>query len=218
MMGIRHPRKRQLTRENGREGPNVVCYYASVNAGRTHSSNRPTRSSGCSTAWPSGSPSPSTSSPSPSSTEAAIARLCPAVWLHERPTDQAGEPYSKGPWTGLNDVEFATMGYNDWFNHRRLHGEITDDNGYVTPPRSSEPRTTVRQRPPSRRSPIAGAVMEPGGFRITGKTLCAKDLTALARSVRRRSPSGYSSAYPSGRLHAASEARRAALPEAIRLE
>jgi putative transposase len=41
--------------------------------------------------------------------------------------------YPKGPWTGLDDVEFATMGYIDWFNHRRLHGEITDDNNYVTP-------------------------------------------------------------------------------------
>jgi putative transposase len=41
--------------------------------------------------------------------------------------------YAKGPWTGLDDVEFATMGYIDWFNHRRLHGEITDDNSYVTP-------------------------------------------------------------------------------------
>ena len=41
--------------------------------------------------------------------------------------------YPKGPWTGLDDVEFATLGYVDWFNHRRLHGEITDDNGYVTP-------------------------------------------------------------------------------------
>ena len=41
--------------------------------------------------------------------------------------------YPKGPWTGLEDVEFATMGYIDWFNHRRLHGEITDDNSYVTP-------------------------------------------------------------------------------------
>jgi putative transposase len=41
--------------------------------------------------------------------------------------------YPKGPWTGLDDVEFATMGYIDWFNHRRLHGEITDDTTYVTP-------------------------------------------------------------------------------------
>jgi putative transposase len=41
--------------------------------------------------------------------------------------------YPQGPWTGLDDVEFATLGYIDWFNHRRLHGEITDDNTYVTP-------------------------------------------------------------------------------------
>jgi putative transposase len=41
--------------------------------------------------------------------------------------------FPKGPWTGLDDVEFATMGYIDWFNHRRLHGEITDNNSYVTP-------------------------------------------------------------------------------------
>jgi putative transposase len=41
--------------------------------------------------------------------------------------------YPQGPWTGLEDVEFATLGYIDWFNHRRLHGEITDDNTYITP-------------------------------------------------------------------------------------
>jgi putative transposase len=41
--------------------------------------------------------------------------------------------YPKGPWKGLEDVEFATLGYIDWFNHRRLHGEITEDNSYVTP-------------------------------------------------------------------------------------
>jgi hypothetical protein len=34
---------------------------------------------------------------------------------------------------GLDDVEFATLGYIDWFNDRRLHGEITNDNSYVTP-------------------------------------------------------------------------------------
>jgi len=41
--------------------------------------------------------------------------------------------YPQGPWRGLDDVEYATLGYIDWFNHRRLHGEITDTNTYVTP-------------------------------------------------------------------------------------
>ena len=41
--------------------------------------------------------------------------------------------YKQGPWRGLDDVEFATMTYVDWFNHQRLHGEITGDARYVTP-------------------------------------------------------------------------------------
>jgi hypothetical protein len=28
---------------------------------------------------------------------------------------------------GRDDVEFATLGYIDRFNHRRFHGEITED-------------------------------------------------------------------------------------------
>jgi putative transposase len=30
----------------------------------------------------------------------------------------------QGPWRGLEDVEHATLDYIDWFNHRRLHGEL----------------------------------------------------------------------------------------------
>ncbi len=30
----------------------------------------------------------------------------------------------EGPWQGLDDVEFATLAYVDWFNHYRLHGEL----------------------------------------------------------------------------------------------
>jgi putative transposase len=30
----------------------------------------------------------------------------------------------EGPWRGLDDVEFATLEYVDWFNHQRLHGEL----------------------------------------------------------------------------------------------
>ncbi len=41
--------------------------------------------------------------------------------------------YPKGPWSGLEDVEFATLEYVDWFNHRRLHGQITPGPGYTTP-------------------------------------------------------------------------------------
>lgn len=41
--------------------------------------------------------------------------------------------YSKGPWRGLDDVEFATLTYVDWFNHRRLHGEIEPGPGFTTP-------------------------------------------------------------------------------------
>jgi putative transposase len=39
--------------------------------------------------------------------------------------------YRRGPWRSLDDVEFATLGYVDWFNHRRLHGEIAE-HGYAT--------------------------------------------------------------------------------------
>lgn len=31
---------------------------------------------------------------------------------------------SRGPWTGIDVLEIATAEYIDWFNHRRLHGEI----------------------------------------------------------------------------------------------
>jgi putative transposase len=30
----------------------------------------------------------------------------------------------RGPWRGLDDLEYATLEYVDWFNHRRLHGEL----------------------------------------------------------------------------------------------
>jgi putative transposase len=41
--------------------------------------------------------------------------------------------YPQGPWRGFDDVQFATLGYIAWFNHRRLHGEIIGDGSYVTP-------------------------------------------------------------------------------------
>ena len=32
--------------------------------------------------------------------------------------------HRRGPWGSVEDVEWATLGYVEWFNHRRLHGEI----------------------------------------------------------------------------------------------
>jgi putative transposase len=41
--------------------------------------------------------------------------------------------YPQSQWSGLEDVEFATLSYVDWFNHRRLHGQISPGPGYTTP-------------------------------------------------------------------------------------
>ena len=35
----------------------------------------------------------------------------------------------RGGWRGVGEVEIAVAEYIDWFNHRRLHGEI----GHVPP-------------------------------------------------------------------------------------
>ena len=45
-----------------------------------------------------------------------------------------------GPWRGLDDVEYATLEYVDWFNHRRLHGEL----GMIPP---AEFEATFPQQP-----------------------------------------------------------------------
>jgi putative transposase len=31
---------------------------------------------------------------------------------------------NKGPWRGIDDLEIAVAEYIDWYNHRRLHGEL----------------------------------------------------------------------------------------------
>ena len=31
---------------------------------------------------------------------------------------------NRGPWEGINDLEIAVAEYIDWYNHRRLHGEL----------------------------------------------------------------------------------------------
>ena len=41
---------------------------------------------------------------------------------------------NKGPWKNIDDLEIAVAEYVDWFNHRRLHGEI----GLVPPAEHEE--------------------------------------------------------------------------------
>ncbi len=48
----------------------------------------------------------------------------------------------RGPWRGLNDVEYATLEYIDWFNRRRLHGELG-----MIPPAEFEAMHYAQARP-----------------------------------------------------------------------
>jgi len=48
-----------------------------------------------------------------------------------------------GPWCGLDDVEYATLEYVDWFNRRRLHGELG-----MLPPAEFEARYYAEQQLP----------------------------------------------------------------------
>jgi putative transposase len=55
--------------------------------------------------------------------------------------------HRQGPWRGLDDVEFATLAYVDWFNNQRLHGTITEGPGYTTP--AAHEATYYRQTRPA---------------------------------------------------------------------
>ena len=118
----------------------------------------------CRSATPNASP---TTASSPRSAHAATPTTTPwpraFIGLYKMRTH-----HQQGPWRTVDDVEFATLGYVDWFNHRRLHGEITDDNTYVTPA-EYEATTTVKQHPPTRRSPN-----RPGSHQTRGDSVCAR--------------------------------------------
>lgn len=60
----------------------------------------------------------------------------------------------RGPWKGIDDVEYATLEWVDWFNHRRLFGPI----GHVPPAefedallRKEDPSYTAGLKEPSLR-------------------------------------------------------------------
>ena len=58
---------------------------------------------------------------------------------------------NKGPLKGIDELEIATAEYIDWFNHRRLHGEIGlsppaehETNNYRHYPASTTVEASVR--------------------------------------------------------------------------
>ena len=70
-----------------------------------------------------------------------------------------------GPWRGLEDVEYATLEWVDWFNQRRLHTEL----GMVPPAEfeavqyHEEAQASLAVSPPTRVSTKLGAVHPPAG-------------------------------------------------------
>ena len=58
--------------------------------------------------------------------------------------------YPRGMWRGLSDVEFATLEYVDWYNHRRSHSALLPGRGNYTTPAEHETayyRQTVTATP-----------------------------------------------------------------------
>ncbi len=51
---------------------------------------------------------------------------------------------NRGPWKGIDDLEFAVAEYIDWFNHRRLHGQI----GYIPPVEAETDHYDSHETPP----------------------------------------------------------------------
>ena len=86
----------------------------------------------------------------------------------------------RGPWRGLEDVEFATLEWVDWFNHRRLfeaHGQI--------PPAEYEadPLPSAGKLRPAGRDSNQTACMKPGAVH-PGKRLLAGAAFDTAVGVR----------------------------------
>jgi putative transposase len=81
----------------------------------------------------SASATPSASPRTTSSPRSGVREIRTTPWQRRSSLYKWELIYRQGPWRGLDDVEFTTLGYIDWFNHRRLHGEITADNSYATP-------------------------------------------------------------------------------------
>lgn len=71
--------------------------------------------------------------------------------------------YPRGPWQGLSDVEFATLEYVDWYNHRRSHSALIAGRGNYTTPAAHE---TAYYRQPVTATPAV--TQQPESLQNTG--------------------------------------------------
>lgn len=69
----------------------------------------------------------------------------------------------RGPWRNPEQVEIQTLEYIDWFNHRRLHGEI----GHV-PPAELEDAYEALHRPADVPTPPAATALRPSHRLVIG--------------------------------------------------
>jgi transposase InsO family protein len=65
---------------------------------------------------------------------------------------------SRRPWKTLAEVELATAEWIDWYNFRRLHGEIGQSHPPNTKPATTRQPRNPRSQPQSRVSDEPGAV------------------------------------------------------------
>ncbi|MFI6057852.1 IS3 family transposase [Streptomyces sp. NPDC051286] len=84
------------------------------------------------------------------------------------------------PWKALSEVELATAEYVDWYNHRRLHGDI----GHAPP---AEYETTHYQNNQNSRSqPQSRVSTEPGTVQCRSRTSTCPTRPCATSSPRHR--------------------------------
>ena len=111
----------------------------------------------------------------------------------------------KGGWKSVTDVEIAVAEYVDWFNHRRLHGEI----GLIPPAEfeanhwAAQATEHYRENPiPSRSDPTNRASTKPGAIQYLLPSLCSRTCS-VGGSTRRPPPDRGGCTRAAARLEAA---------------
>ena len=70
---------------------------------------------------------------------------------------------NRGPWRGLDDLEFATLEWVDWFNHRRLF----EAHGQIPPAEFEENHYRQQKLRPAGRDSNQTACMKPGAVQCS---------------------------------------------------